>query len=1568
MKSPFLEEDVLSDEPHLDFDPLLKRLTKESPFLEGLAENFLHPVVSGEEYDVDEFRPEDAQQFPAGNEEELEGDWSNVEYDSPTTSSPISPDLLLAVPAFTPAKRALIGKLLTPARSRAAIRWNTQNHPRKSGVDADTILAALQSYVDLSVISDAIARYNSLNSTAPIGLGSKPVDAVFVEAIHQFQMKCYRDSKQHDGFAGPSVLDSLGFWPRRGLIVSAQTNEWAKGLVRSRRSGIEAALSTSTDLTKDLTYSNWWNSFVNPSFLGWGFVRPIHIYFARKLRKAELWLLGQSRFAGSTPVELAVLLAINEKHAGGRSESGSKSIHTFGLGIDIKYTGNPHIGDYRDKPIGAKRFSEVMKRAVAKISGQTLTEEKFPEYLNKLGTETSRTTGQIYDDLVQRDQDLRRYLALTEASADLAALRIGVFKGRIQRDPRNGFLNLDRDLVIALRDHACLVWGAVDFGPGANGDIMHFDCRLDDLGRAVFCGTGGTFNDKHPCWKRSEPPCPRPTARGRGTRASEIPHSECEDEYADELDEFLEDQSVADLADESEELAEELTEELDETGELDEFENFLVETEESEEELLEAEAPPLLKNPAKSDPPGQTLYVEIKLGKDSRCVKWVEENKKKKCVQYTTFVIRPMTGIFIPENYSPQKAVDLILYLHGHKTGIPGSDALIAEYWDGKKYPFFALREAINTSRKNVILVAPTLALKSEAGDLVRRNGLDNYLNKVLEALTTYGPYKGQSPTIGNLILAAHSGGGTYMRRLATSGNQVAGKIRECWGFDSLYNSSDVGPWRLWAKDYPKTRFLYSYYRQGLPRTNSENLEKDLRGRIQKLPNIFPIPSQEKDHFKLVLPYLRERLQGTTFLNSTSVGAHEANELSGAPSENQFLQASFESVEEEVLGKDERTRVTDTLRIPNRWICAIDILIENPKWGQSTSEPKFISKSRATGVLIGPRYVLSVAHIREKQSIEIDGVKKLLDVKGYTVSAARNGDNSKGPFAKVNSKTVQFSRPYRTLRRVLVDSKMREIPVQQQDDYALLILEKDLAPSTHSKMNGVLGYWGQDPAVAVIKRLEPNEITGKEALLIGYPGDTCGKEKFSGSKSEKERKISNCWNRRYDEWASTQWRSVGTLEAEASSTTVFHTADSYEGQSGAPICLSVDKKLHLVGVHTGSDSPQRNKGVRVTRRMLREICEWINADAGYPIATIKDDTLIVQPTSGQGAGEFESLNELETEKGQGGEQGQGFSELYAENFSGEDTSETFTTAETLASESEEHKESLAGEWEARDEFDELERQADFDEAEDVELEDEVVFTDREKDEDESPLFEAFAPKVSLSDLRARIDDYFEKANAEYDLGGGVKVKARPQFRYAKAGGTEEAIVKVKGILGAQFEKQHPRAIRYAAYGRAKPSDIAAITQGLIDAGELRAIQSAHPGLSDQQSVRMLQREFKMGIDCAGYVQLAFIFAFMGNDDDTRRVRLNLGLDQRRGYEKLASLPSSHFKKVAVIDAQTGDLFVLKPRADSGDRAWHTVIVVDHTVSGTIHSLSGGRFVGNRSLRFGRRRCRSQNVDARRLVR
>lgn len=312
------------------------------------------------------------------------------------------------------------------------------------------------------------------------------------------------------------------------------------------------------------------------------------------------------------------------------------------------------------------------------------------------------------------------------------------------------------------------------------------------------------------------------------------------------------------------------------------------------------------------------------------------------------------------------------------------------------------------------------------------------------------------------------------------------------------------------------------------------------------------------------------------------------------------VEREFTAAEEEILGTDDRVLVTDTLKVPNRWICAIDVASENPKWG-TQGQPRYLFKSRATGILIGPRYVLTARHV----FASADGA----EAKEHTISPARNGSNSKSSFGKVKSVSIHHSRPYFIRRKVRQGGKIIEIPLKQHDDYALVVLDKDIASSTHAKVKGALGYWGLDPGAAVLRRLDPAVLQNKEVDVTGYPGDTCGKTKFSGTRSSKEKQIERCWQRRSDEWASTQWRSVGTLDVEADSSTLFHTADTYDGQSGAPICLSLDGQLHVAGVHTAPEDAQRNRGVRVTRRMLRELCEWINADAGYTAATIHNDTL-----------------------------------------------------------------------------------------------------------------------------------------------------------------------------------------------------------------------------------------------------------------------------------------------------------------------------------------------------------------------
>jgi LAS superfamily LD-carboxypeptidase LdcB len=170
----------------------------------------------------------------------------------------------------------------------------------------------------------------------------------------------------------------------------------------------------------------------------------------------------------------------------------------------------------------------------------------------------------------------------------------------------------------------------------------------------------------------------------------------------------------------------------------------------------------------------------------------------KKIIHYTP----PKTGIYIPPSFIRGSNVNIILYLHGFKFGFPDASATIDKYWNSKKFPFFAFREGLRKSRKNAILVGPTLGPKSQSGLLVSK-GLDWYLGQVLSFLQK----KSIAKEIGEVILACHSGGGLPMLKLATSNNKT--KLIECWGFDCLYGGADK--WLKWAMKNPNKR-LYMYY------------------------------------------------------------------------------------------------------------------------------------------------------------------------------------------------------------------------------------------------------------------------------------------------------------------------------------------------------------------------------------------------------------------------------------------------------------------------------------------------------------------------------------------------------------------------------------------------------------------------------------------------------------------------------------------------------------------------------------------------------------------------------------
>jgi hypothetical protein len=216
----------------------------------------------------------------------------------------------------------------------------------------------------------------------------------------------------------------------------------------------------------------------------------------------------------------------------------------------------------------------------------------------------------------------------------------------------------------------------------------------------------------------------------------------------------------------------------------------------------------------------------------------------------------PMTAVFSPTGYTAGGEVNIILYLHGNHDGSDSNypKAMTIEQYLAKA-PFAELLNAIANASpfKNLLFVAPSLGPSAQAGTLVDK-GIDWYLGEVLKGSQQYGVHRGQttSAKLKNLVLACHSGGGRAMLALAQSmsanSSPAAGTLRECWGFDCLYDAfpvidieslnpktkakwtrTDFAPsgceqeWRNFARSRTSTRIFMHWFER---KTRNKNLDK----------------------------------------------------------------------------------------------------------------------------------------------------------------------------------------------------------------------------------------------------------------------------------------------------------------------------------------------------------------------------------------------------------------------------------------------------------------------------------------------------------------------------------------------------------------------------------------------------------------------------------------------------------------------------------------------------------------------------------------------------------------------
>ena len=241
--------------------------------------------------------------------------------------------------------------------------------------------------------------------------------------------------------------------------------------------------------------------------------------------------------------------------------------------------------------------------------------------------------------------------------------------------------------------------------------------------------------------------------------------------------------------------------------------------------------------------PGYTCYVHIKTGIHNK--------------QLNT------TGIYAPSLFNPSQPVDVLLYFHGMTPTFPGSCAKIAEYWSLAELPKYDLRirEEVNAGGKNILLVAPWLGALPNAEENKNNigidGGLDNYLQKVLDAVNEYvvkRRFKASPIQFNNIILSAHSAGGVLMRKIATASNPVYGsKVIECWGLDSLYEGP--GLWLHWTKNNSGKK-LFIYFKE-----STRPFAKKLDDLTKKPGNVFIKESSAKNHYLVPKEHLKERIE-----------------------------------------------------------------------------------------------------------------------------------------------------------------------------------------------------------------------------------------------------------------------------------------------------------------------------------------------------------------------------------------------------------------------------------------------------------------------------------------------------------------------------------------------------------------------------------------------------------------------------------------------------------------------------------------------------------------------------------
>jgi hypothetical protein len=195
----------------------------------------------------------------------------------------------------------------------------------------------------------------------------------------------------------------------------------------------------------------------------------------------------------------------------------------------------------------------------------------------------------------------------------------------------------------------------------------------------------------------------------------------------------------------------------------------------------------------------------------------------------------PVTAVFAPDPARLTGDVNVLLWFHGDKrywqadkkNGANFSGKSIQYYLNGP--PMCRLREFILQTNKNFLLVAPTLNDRTGGGDgqpagvLWEQTDARAYLQQALNGAVKHLGVKGTK--VGNVVLAAHSGGGHIQARMAGDfAGEPFHRMNEVWCFDSTYWGA--GRLQRWAERGHSHARLFVYATGGSTADAARTLRK----------------------------------------------------------------------------------------------------------------------------------------------------------------------------------------------------------------------------------------------------------------------------------------------------------------------------------------------------------------------------------------------------------------------------------------------------------------------------------------------------------------------------------------------------------------------------------------------------------------------------------------------------------------------------------------------------------------------------------------------------------------------